>query len=690
MKLPITPHLPDIHQSVIQHPISCVCADTGSGKSTQIPTYLAQHGIQCIVATPTVASVMNLVNFTKRHSPHIKVGFACGGRMSYTADDQVVYVTAGHLYRRLLAKANHSNPLGFRCLVLDEAHTVSTDYEVLRAAIRYCWRRRDFQLLISSATLSTEAIESQWSACAAVNFISVQVPSYEVKEVFHHRSYDLYSDDKLQIQDMVKEIVRYNQTLPPGHILVFLPGASDIDLMYRLLFEQQSLSNCDVYPAYATLPEFEIQQALNQRITHARQRSIILSTDMCETSVTIPGVVLVLDSGRQKVIQTFADGLGTKLTQALASRFALQQRKGRTGRTGPGICHRMFTQFQFQFISRDSYESEMTRTPIYQVVIELMTFHLNPVDVFPELQEKIATTIVYLQEQKLLDENHQVTPDAEYVTTLPLSLQEGLWAKRIRDSTMSRVEKVISILMVAIVQTNQNSGLVYMPRRQRDETTLQHDARCSVIRQKFIQKFFSKNDLASMSLAFLDYLYSVYWVQDSRRSLTQRTQSWCQENSFNSKQIRQTQKLTSRLITQVLGREITLEEIRQPFQNPELRTSQLEQIVVQLLPVLTTIYERNIFISRADFRGQCTWRSIHPLGGDQGYKIHKHKSICQVHGAQRILALSRIHIEKQNYVMAFLDFVIPLADESVPLSTLKQDLPEFDIRSDFSGSDEDM
>lgn len=682
MKLPITPHLHDIHQSVLAHSITCVCADTGSGKSTQIPTYLAQHGIQCIVATPTVASVMNLVNFTKRHSPHLKVGFACGGKMSYTADDQVVYVTAGHLYRRLLSNANRPNPLGFRCLVLDEAHTVSTDYEVLRAAIRYCWRRRDFQLLISSATLSTEAIESQWTECGAVNFISVQVPSYEVKEVFHHRSYDLYSDDKVQIQDMVKEIVRYNKTLPPGHILVFLPGASDIDVMYRLLFEEQTLANCDVYPAYATLPEFEIQQALNQRITHGRQRSIILSTDMCETSVTIPGIVLVLDSGRQKVIETFADGLGTKLTQAFASRFALQQRKGRTGRTGPGICHRMFTQFQFQFISRDSYESEMTRTPIYQVVIELMTFRLNPVEVFPELQEKIATTIVYLQEQKLLDENHRVTPDAEYVANLPLSLQEGLWAKRVRDSTMTRVEKVMSILMVAIVQTNQNAGLVYLPRRQRDETTQQHDARCLVIRQKFIHKFGSRDDLTSMSLAVLDYLYSVYWMQDSRRSLTQRTQSWCQENSFNSKQVKQTQKLASRLVVQVLGRETDLAELRLPFRDPELRTLQLEQIVTELLPILTTIYERNIFATTFDFRGASAWRSVHPLGGDQRYKIHKHKSVCPLHDARQILALSRIHIEKQNYVMAFLDFVIPLANAPMPLDALDESHSDSEALSD--------
>lgn len=374
--LPILPYLDSIVRIASRHSASCVLADTGSGKSCCIPTALAETGLRSrtehsqiipiyllwflFAATPTVASVRSLARFVKQQYPHISVGHACGGEVFYNASNDVVFATAGHVYRMLFRDKDLK---GFDVLVEDEAHNVSTDYDLLELAIMYIRKhgqlhemkwgadslltappsssssspsssmsRASWHLVISSATLDPANIRAKWGQGVVIT--EVAAPSYPVKVVHHPTTVDVFGASLLK--EITKVIVQRNNTEPAGHFLVFLPGARAIeDLMLRLYNHQKALANTEIFPAYSQLPAEEIELALNQsppQDSKDMQRSIILATDVFETSVTIPGVVLVIDSGRKKLLKMLPhDDTGTMLVEEWTSVFSLTQRKVRYG-----------------------------------------------------------------------------------------------------------------------------------------------------------------------------------------------------------------------------------------------------------------------------------------------------------------------------------------------------------------------
>ena len=112
--LPIFPYQTRIVQCLLANQIMCIMADTGSGKSTLLPTFMAkmEGGMRVVVATPTISSARNLSEFTRRHYPDLKIGFAGGGSVEYDSSHNLVYVTAGHLYHRLGRRHAEKRPLG--------------------------------------------------------------------------------------------------------------------------------------------------------------------------------------------------------------------------------------------------------------------------------------------------------------------------------------------------------------------------------------------------------------------------------------------------------------------------------------------------------------------------------------------------------------------------------------------------
>ncbi len=654
--LPLYPHLDAIYEQVKTSEISCIMADTGSGKSTLIPTHLALHGHRCIVSTPTVVSALNLAKFTQRNYPNLKIGYACGGKVEYSDQHQLVFVTAGHLYRRLLNRVHEAKPLGFDFLIMDEAHTVSADYEVLRAMIQYLWKKRDFKLIISSATLDTETISKQWAEYDRVVFTKVKVPSLPIVEQFHTRDYLPNKDDSVQVQDMVKVIVRFNQTLPPGHILVFLPGSSEIDTMYDLLFDEPSLSNCNVFAAYSSLPEEEIKLALDQSPPSRwdRTRSIIISTDICETSVTIPGVVLVLDSGRQKIMQSFNDGMAVKLTQQLASSFALAQRRGRTGRTCPGTCYRMFTEATMASMA-DCYPCEMERIPIYRIIVEILSYKVDPEVLFPLLRAKVLQSIAYLEFSQLIDGNRKLSSDAEFIVHLPVSLQEGLWAKRVCDTIAVESTRLLCVMIISILQATDSSSLFYLPRKNRGESEPDFSHRIEAHQQKYYDQFRGSNDLATQAMVMLCFLYEVSWNENSRLPFHKRLNTWCQEHSINSKKIKSAHRLALRLADQLGLKKWNM--VYDDFIDEKTRLELVEAAVTTMSPIIQEIYKVNIFQREDTFRG-VKWTS--PSSSGMSYRIHKSNSVCVDTPARHIVALSRLHIQKDQYVLGFLCNILPV------------------------------
>jgi len=673
--LPIYPHQASIADKAMKNDISCVMADTGSGKSTLVPTFLASQGQRCIVSTPTVVAAANLAKFTRQHYPQLRIGLACGGKVEYTDQDQLVYCTAGHLYRRLLSRATDPRPLGFDFLIIDEAHTVSQDYEVLQALIRYFWSRKDFKLIISSATLDLDTIRNQWNDLSPVAFTSIEVPMLPIQELYHPQDFLLGKEDEAQMRAIIQLLVKFNQTLPEGHFLVFLPGAADIDKCYNALFDEKSLENCAVYAAYSSMPDYEIDKAIHQEQPQKGdfQRSIILSTDLCETSLTIPGVVLVVDSGRQKVMQAFNNGLSVKLTQQLASSFSVCQRRGRTGRTCAGTCYRMYTELTRHHLD-GSYPSELERCPMFRTVVEVLSYGLEPEAVFPRLLGKVTQSIQYLQANRLIDAERKLNADADFIVHLPVSLQQGLWLKRIYDHVDNVCFRRTAVILVSILQATEGSSLFYFPRRNRGEDQDAYQERMMDHQDKFYSRFYGSNDLVTQAVVFVQFLLEVSWASPppgrGRRPpppFKNRMVQWSMNNAINNKKLRSALRLSQRLAHTLDQKAVS--QVDQQFCNTmwDLSTKPGEQLkawleiaVEAMLPVLEQIYAVNVFVDA----GQNKWRSA---DSNLFYRIHRTNSCCQHTQASRILALTRVHIQKEAHVMGFLCNVIPLPPIAPPV-----------------------
>jgi len=694
--LPIYPKLDQIHDMIQKNRIVSIHANTGSGKSTLVPTMLVQRGARTVVTTPTVVSARNLCLFTAEHYPQISVGMGCGGKVTYDDRTQLVYCTAGHLWRMLMRLYEEKKPLPFDIMVMDEAHTVSKDYEVLKSMTKKSWSINSFRLLISSATVDTKVVNQEWSELCQPEILEIEVPHYPITETFHNQDFDPDKEDDL-LKATTNYIVQQNKVQPAGHFLVFLPGSSSINKMYDMLYEENTLSNTEVYPCFSSMPEQEIQLAVNQQLPkgpHDKFRAIILATDILETSVTVPGVVLVVDTGFQKIMTSFNNGMASKLSTIPASGFSVKQRQGRTGRTNPGTVHRMYSR-RFKSMMPFSYPMELQRIPIFDLVLEILHFGLHPNEVLPEvLTHKVKESIRYLQENKLLDNQLKLQDNALFVVTLPVSLQKALFLRDMVLEMKNVVHAQLATLMVATLETADGSSLFYMPRKSRDQS---HDEFAQVlkqIRQDTWEPFMSGDDLSSQLLIMLKFMDDVCWnPQEEKVSQTkgqkgqswrasrprplqfkQRITKWCTQYRMNSKKIQAAHRLYQRIWGIVAPKKLSNTDIylKQYFcQIQDWKKDMTDTVQQVFLPSLQQIFKVNIF--HQDFDNK--WYPARDRS--MFYRIHSTASVINSNNppSHVMLALSRIHIEKTR----MLGFICNL----VPIYPVSQD--DASVSSESSG-----
>lgn len=475
MSLPIIPYVPEVCASLDGANIAVVVASTGSGKSSILPVALFQHfGLPVVVTTPTVASARRLYDFVAKMNPRIRVGFGAAGHAQYDEKTEVAFVTAGHAKNMLgrTGKLAH-----FRIIMLDEAHSLSLDYDIFTALLKHEWNNdamKGIRMLISSATLNTATMIKQWEALATdIKVVEVDVPMYEIKDTFSIVDYAKDTDTDTLIAATVKYIVQENKhEETPGHFLVFCPGEAFINTMYDRLFAEPTLGNCDVFVAHASLPYEEVDRAFSQELqTDGTYRAIILATDIAETSVTLPGVAWVVDSGLQKLV--FECNEIAVLMEVQSSLFAANQRRGRTGRTNPGICHRMYTRHTYENGLNDSYQTEILRSPLHQPVLQLMGYGKNPADVLTTVDaDRVQETVNALVNMKLVsDDMKTLSPEAMVVSNLPVRLMLGrMLYNLLRDKRMSDVDRSVLVVLIAAAQIEgEGRSVLFVPRQGRDE-----------------------------------------------------------------------------------------------------------------------------------------------------------------------------------------------------------------------------
>ena len=374
-ELPICAHRAEIEKAIRENQVVIICGDTGSGKTTQLPKMALELGrgtagrIACTqprrLAAVTVARRV-AEEFGKPVGDFI--GYQHRFEKKVSKNTRVKFMTDG-----VLLAETRADPLlrAYDTIIIDEAHERSLNIDFLLGIIRrILTRRKDLKLIVSSATLDAELFSAFFG----------NAPALKVPGRLFPIAIEYAPPPEDEEADVARDVRNAVDALPPtGDILVFLPGEHDIretaDLLTQAFGERD-----DIIPLMASLPASEQQRAFR---TSAKRR-IILATNVAETSVTIPGIRYVIDSGLARISRYIHRTQVQRLQIEPVSRAAANQRAGRCGRLGPGICIRLYSEEDFN--RRDEYTPpEILRSSLAGVILTMLDLRLGNIAEFPFL-----------------------------------------------------------------------------------------------------------------------------------------------------------------------------------------------------------------------------------------------------------------------------------------------------------------
>ncbi|HUF61859.1 MAG TPA: ATP-dependent helicase HrpB [Verrucomicrobiales bacterium] len=349
-------------------------APTGSGKSTLVPQLILDGGCagsgQVVILQPRRLAAILLARTVARLR-----GGAVGGEVGYqvrfenrnSTDTRIRYVTEGILLRELL-----QNPhlRGISVVVLDEFHERHLSGDVALARLRMLQEasRPDLKLVIMSATLDTGALETYLTPCEVLESAG-RVHPVEIRYCPRGSAERSLPEQSVSVLRLALD-ERRGET---GNVLVFLPGAHAIRTAVNLLRGQAWCADRNVLPLYGELS----REAQDAAVAEGKESRIIVSTNIAETSLTLPGIRLVIDSGVARVPRyDAARGLDTLLLEKI-SRASAEQRAGRAGRTAPGSCYRMWS--EEDQAHRPAFTApEIHRVDLAETVLTLAAGGLDP------------------------------------------------------------------------------------------------------------------------------------------------------------------------------------------------------------------------------------------------------------------------------------------------------------------------
>ncbi|KAN0064421.1 hypothetical protein ACQY0O_002794 [Thecaphora frezii] len=375
--LPVYALREELLDAVAEHQVLIVVGETGSGKTTQLPQFLHEAGytkggkkIGC--TQPRRVAAMSVAARVAEEMG-VRLGRECGYSIRFedcTSDVTVLkYMTDGMLLREFLTEPD----LGaYSALIIDEAHERTLSTDVLFGLVKDIARfRPDLKLLISSATLDAEKF-SEYFDDAPIFY----VPGRRYPVDIHYTP----QPEANYLHAAITTVFQIHTTQPRGDILVFLTGQDEIEAAMENLQETcralgNKIAELIVCPIYANLPS-ELQAKIFEP-TPEGARKVVLATNIAETSITIDGVVFVIDPGFVKQNSYNPKTGMAALTVVPCSRASANQRAGRAGRVGPGKCFRLFTKWAFQNELEENTTPEIQRTNLSNVVLLLKSLGIN-------------------------------------------------------------------------------------------------------------------------------------------------------------------------------------------------------------------------------------------------------------------------------------------------------------------------
>ncbi len=464
--LPVSGRREEIARAIEAHQVVIVCGETGSGKTTQLPKILLAMGRGSInhpgrrghLIGHTQPRRVAASSVAKRIADELKtplgevVGYKVRFQDRLTPGASVKLMTDG-----ILLAETQTDPLlrAYDTLIIDEAHERSLNIDFLLGYLRQLLPRRpDLKVIITSATIDAERFAKHFeSRHGPAPVIMVSGRTFAVEQRYRpfeeSRDYDLND----AIADAVDELWR---GAGHGDILIFLPGEREIreaaDHLRKHLSHQPVLRDAEVLPLFSRL-----SQAEQERIFEPHgQRRIVLATNVAETSLTVPGIRYVIDSGTARVKRySFRSKVEQLLVEPI-SQAAANQRAGRCGRVAEGICIRLYDEQDFNSRPRFT-DPEILRSSLASVILRMKALHLGAVEDFAFIEapqrRAIADGYQLLGELGAVDEANELTPIGQLLAKLPLDPRVGRMLLEARERrALNEVLVIASALSVQDVR----------------------------------------------------------------------------------------------------------------------------------------------------------------------------------------------------------------------------------------------
>ncbi|HLT99391.1 MAG TPA: ATP-dependent RNA helicase HrpA [Burkholderiaceae bacterium] len=444
--LPVSAHRAQLARAIDENRVVIVCGETGSGKTTQLPKICLElgRGKKGMIAH-TQPRRLAATSVAKRISEELstELGDWVGYQIRFS-DRSGPNVAIKLMTDGILLAETQRDPLlrRYDTIIVDEAHERSLNIDFLLGFLKgLLEKRRDLKLIITSATIDADRFAKHFTMGgkpAPVIEVSGRLYPVELRyrpilrdkeeESGGKSSRDEERDLIDAIVDGVDECARHG----PGDVLVFLPGEREIREAAEALRKHHP-PGTDILPLYARLSQAEQERIFRPQ---SNLRRIVLATNVAETSLTVPGIRFVVDSGLARVKRYSWRNKVEQLRIEPISQASANQRAGRCGRIGPGVCIRLYDETDFK--ARPAFtDPEVLRSSLASVILRMKALKLDDIEAFPFVDapagRAVADGYQQLQELGALDENNRLTTVGRELAKLPVDPRVARMIQAARD-----------------------------------------------------------------------------------------------------------------------------------------------------------------------------------------------------------------------------------------------------------------
>ena len=452
-ELPVTDRHDDLLEAIRSHQVVIVAGETGSGKSTQLPKLCleAGRGIEGLIGH---TQPRRLAARAVAERIAAELGEQVGGLIGYAvrftdkvSDATLVKVMTDGI---LLADIQRDRMLRrYDTIIIDEAHERSLNIDFLLGYLTQLRQQRpELKIIITSATIDTERFSRHFDDAPVIN-VSGRAFPVELRYRPLEGGADADEVDRDQTQ-AICEAVDELSAEGPGDFLVFLSGEREIRDTAEAL-RRLDRPNTEILPLYARLSMAEQHRVF---APHPGRR-VVLATNVAETSLTVPGIRAVIDTGTARISRYNRRTKVQRLPIEPISQASANQRAGRCGRVGPGICVRLYSEEDFQ--ARPAFtEPEILRTNLASVILQMAALGLGEVASFPFVEpperRAIKDGVALLEELDALDPRqegtrHWLTPMGRQLARLPLDPRLG---RMILEAEQLGCVREVSVIAAAL------------------------------------------------------------------------------------------------------------------------------------------------------------------------------------------------------------------------------------------------